>query len=387
MERAVKLTKRVIDALPLPEGKSSRRFYYDCDLAGFGIMVRSSGRKVFVVQYGPSRARKRMALGPYGPLTPDAARAMAREILGKVVAGNDPLAEREKARGVPTFQEWAESYMVEVERRKKEIRKDRYFLLTVSIPRLGGKRLDEITVEDVRRLFEAITARGTRIQANRWLGSIRACLQAAWREDKIPTNPAMKVKPNPENPPRDRVLSDDELRRLLAAVDALPDVHVRAAFALLIETGARLSEVLRAEWSHFDLDQGIWRMPKTKSGRPQFLPLAPSTVATLASLPRRGRFVVEGRAPDRPRTDLKRPWELIQQRADILDVHMHDLRRTFGLHIARRSGLHVASRLLRHSDIRVTERVYAPLGFAELREAMEGREADILPFRGKAGGE
>jgi len=51
-------------------------------------------------------------------------------------------------------------------------------------------------------------------------------------------------------------------------------------------------------------------------------------------------------------------------------VTIHDVRRTFGLHVTRTAGLHVASKLLRHSDIRVTQKVYAPLDLAELREAM-----------------
>lgn len=57
-------------------------------------------------------------------------------------------------------------------------------------------------------------------------------------------------------------------------------------------------------------------------------------------------------------------------------VTIHDLRRTFGLHIAQRAGLHVASKLLRHSDIRITERVYVPLGFEALREAIEENQRE-----------
>ncbi|HQR44587.1 MAG TPA: hypothetical protein PK598_01065 [Thermoanaerobaculia bacterium] len=63
----------------------------------------------------------------------------------------------------------------------------------------------------------------------------------------------------------------------------------------------------------------------------------------------------------------------------LADVHIHDLRRTFGLHVAKAAGLHVASKLLRHGDVRITERVYAPLGIETLRAAVEKR-SEVLPF-------
>ena len=64
-------------------------------------------------------------------------------------------------------------------------------------------------------------------------------------------------------------------------------------------------------------------------------------------------------------------------------VGTDDLRRSFGLSIARSHGLHVASRLLRHANTTVTGQVCAPLGLDELREASQ-RRADALPFAPKA---
>ncbi len=381
----LRITKRNLDSLP-PAKHSGGDRHMDALLRGFGVQVFPSGRKAYFVVYVTRGRRKYMTFASYPPTPPEDARRQAMDLLNGVSKGEDPVEERERDARALRFSDWADTYMTEVSRRKRETRKDKAFL-KLAAQRWNGKYLDELTAEDVRRVFESITAKGTPIHANRWLGSIRACLQAAWREDKIETNPAMKVKPNPENPPRDRVLSDEELTRVLVAVDALEDPYVRCAFALLIETGARLSEVLRAEWSHFDLDEGLWRMPRTKAGKVQFLPLAASTIAVLKGLPRKGKYVVAGRDPLRPRTDLKRPWEQVQAAAQIPDVHIHDIRRTFGLHIARRAGLHVASKLLRHSDISVTCRVYAPLGIEELRKAMDARGADIVPLRRKGGGE
>lgn len=378
-----KLLKRVVDSLPVPS--SGRKRYIDSELKGFGVSVYASGRKVFFVQYG-KQPRVKITIGPYGPISPEEARRRAGEILGAVARGEDPREEKAQRKAVPTFKAWSDTYLEDVEQRKKSVRNDKRYL-GMAVKRWGSRALDSLTVEDVRRVFRSMTVAGKRIDANRWLASVRACLQAAWREDKIPDNPAMKVKPNPENPPRDRVLSDDELTRLIEAVDALEDPHVCAAFTMLIETGARLSEVLRTRWEDLDLDAATWRIPTTKSGRPQLLPLAPSTAAMLRTIPRLGPWLVPGRDPDKaPRSDLKKPWDALKEAAELDGVHIHDLRRTFGLHVARRAGLHIASKLLRHSDIRVTERHYAPLGLDDLRKGLEARDAVILPLRRKANG-
>jgi len=146
---------------------------------------------------------------------------------------------------------------------------------------------------------------------------------------------------------------------------------VRAALLLMMDTGARKSEVLRARWEDMDLDGGLWRIPSPKAGHPQVVPLGESTVELLRSVERMGPWVVPGRDPARHRADLKRPWEKVRAGAGLDDVTIHDLRRTFGVHVAKRAGLHIASKLLRHSDIRVTERVYVPLGIEGLREALE----------------
>lgn len=383
------LTKRVIDSLGVPEGKTRIRVYDD-EIPGFGVTVYESGRKSFFLQYGPARRRRRMKLGDYGALTPETARNAALEALGKIVTGGDPLSDRERTRAVPTFRAWADTYMEDIRDNRKDPRKIEIFLEATK-EQWGNRLLSEITVEDIKTEFTRLSKRGGRagqgvpILANRWLAAIRACFQAAWRESKIPSNPAQQVKPNRENQPRNRVVTQEEMSRIVNAVDELNDPHVQIAFHLLIETGARLSEVLHARWDDVDLKECIWYLPETKSGKAQYVPLAKKTAARLRNLRRQGAYIVAGKDPNKPRYDLRKPWDKIKTMAELEGVTIHDIRRTFGLDIARTAGIHVASRLLRHSDIRVTERVYAPLGLDDLREALERRNAVVLPLRRKKG--
>lgn len=379
----LKLTKRVMEGLKAERPRGSRVF--DTELRGFGVWVYPSEKKTFFVYYGPEGKRQAYKIGPYGVYTVERAREQAAAVLRAVAEGQNPKAIKRRRDDAPSFEQWMQDYIEIIKPRNRTWREtERY--LKIARQHWADRLLEALTVEDVERLFLLMKEKGN-TTANRFLTAMKACLQAAWRREKILINPAMKVKPLPENPPRSRVLSDEELKRVLEAVANLKDAFVRAAFTLLIETGARRSEVLRAKWEDLDLEAKLWRIPRPKSGRPQVMPLAGPTVALLRNLPHlKGcSFIIPGRRgkgrppQDKGRASLSRPWLDVQKKAQIPDVHVHDIRRTFGLHVARKAGLHVASKLLRHSAIAVTERVYVPLGLEELRKAMDA----VTEERGK----
>ena len=364
-----KITKREVDrmATPAPGGRTTLR---DSVLQGFAAVKFPTGRVSFVLEYGGRKNRRRFALGQYGPLTVEKARGEARRLLGTVAGGQDPKAERDDRRKVPTFSEWLKPHLEDVDRRKKSSGDDHRFLKWAE-KRWGKKPLSKITTDDVARAFEERRSKHGQISANRFLASVRACLQAAWRVEKVGENVAARVRLLPENQPRERVLSDEELGKVLTELDKLKDPHVRLAFEMLLSTGARKSEVLHARWEDVDLEAGTWRIPSPKAGHPQTVPLPRSTVAMLKNTPEVGPWLIPGRWPEKHREDIRNPWKDIREAAGCEDVTIHDLRRTYGLHVARTAGLHVASKLLRHSTVRITERVYAPLGLDELRKATE----------------
>ena len=369
------LTKKNIDR-ELAAYTGGDLVIHDAELRGFMLRVRGK-RRTFQVRYGGRRNRQRVILGEYGELIADDARTEALKVLGDAAKGLDPAAARRARRRPSTFGAWVDEYLEDVRQRKKRPREDERFLGWAK-RRWGNKAVEKITAEDVERVFRLLASDGHKITANRWLASVRACLQKAWRLEKIPSNPAMKVRPLPENTPRDRVLTDEELDRLQDAIAAIQHPHVRLAFTFLLATGARVSEVLAARWRDIDLAAGEWRIPSPKAGHPQTVPLPRELVAFLSRTPRVGPYLVPGHNdPMQPRPDLKKPWDQLRKAAELEDLHLHDLRRTFGLRVARKAGLHVASKLLRHADVRVTERVYVPLGLAELRKASEKQARDL----------
>src|SRR6476469_1339718 len=94
----VKLTKTVIDALPIP---SKDIVHWDAGCPGFGVKVTPKGRKVFTVLYRTAGAGSRLrkfTIGPYGRVTLHQARVHAQKIFAAKLEGRDPAAEKRDAK-------------------------------------------------------------------------------------------------------------------------------------------------------------------------------------------------------------------------------------------------------------------------------------------------
>jgi integrase len=144
--------------------------------------------------------------------------------------------------------------------------------------------------------------------------------------------------------------------------------EVALAFRLLLFTGARLREILNLEWQHIDLERGLILLPDSKTGRKTIVMSTP-VLDLLRDRKRMSAFVIPGAGPERPRSDLKKPWRAIQQHAGLEGVRIHDLRHTFASIGAGASlGLPIVGKLLGHSQPATTAR-YAHLDADPLRRA------------------
>src|SRR5271156_5779861 len=105
-----RISNRSVDALVCPVGRD-REFLWDDALAGFGVGVFPTGRKVYVAHYRQHRRSRRGNLGEHGRLTRDEARSLAKKLLGVVETGSAPIEARREARAVRTFGEVAEDFL------------------------------------------------------------------------------------------------------------------------------------------------------------------------------------------------------------------------------------------------------------------------------------
>ena len=139
-------------------------------LTGFGLRVSPGGAKAFFVQYRTGevchtdRNRKR-SLGRYPGLTPGAARRRAKALLGRTRDGRVPSVERARARGLPRVGEAMEAWLATRNIRDTSLA---LYRRSVGVWLKGwlGRRLDEVTREDVARCFAEVTGRHGRVKAN-----------------------------------------------------------------------------------------------------------------------------------------------------------------------------------------------------------------------------
>ncbi|MDX8412517.1 MAG: hypothetical protein R8J85_00370 [Mariprofundales bacterium] len=139
--------------------------------------------------------------------------------------------DTERQRAMPSFAQWVEYYLEDVQRRKKRPEDDIKHL-GVAGKRFDHKKLNKVTRADVKGQMEQLEKVGmTTVTANRYHSSVRACLQEAVRAGVVTINVAAGIKHYPEPIPRDRTLNDDEMARLIDTVEALPDLFAKTALA------------------------------------------------------------------------------------------------------------------------------------------------------------
>ena len=92
------ITKTFIDKEPIPvklrNGHTEQKRYYDGKLKGFGLRITSGGTRAFFVEKSVNGRLQRITIGHYPELTVEQARKEAQVLLGKMVTGIDPVAEK-----------------------------------------------------------------------------------------------------------------------------------------------------------------------------------------------------------------------------------------------------------------------------------------------------
>jgi integrase len=396
-----KLTKAMVEAIAATDQDV---VFWDEALPGFGVRVKPSGVRSYVVQYRSreSGASRRLTIGRHGPLlTFDQAKKRARTILADAICGGDPAEERRRARGAPTMADLAADYLERhaiPKKGPKSVRDDRSMLDNIILLRLRSRKVEAVTRRDVETIHVALRDRP--YQANRVLALLSKMFNLAvdwgWRPD----NPVKGIERYQEEK-RDRWLSNEELRRLCEVLDGHSNQRAANAVRLQLLTGARLGEVLSARKDAFDLERGVWTKPShlTKQRRTEHVPLSGQAlallVATVEESDPESPHLFPGDVPGQPLKGIKKFWASALRQAGIENYRRHDNRHTYASHLVSSGlSLELVGRLLGHTTATTTKR-YAHLADDPLRAATErfgakiaalrtGVEAEVVPLKSKA---
>lgn len=316
----------------------------DGAVSGLGLRVSPTGSKSWFLRYGPIEARRRIVLGPYPALDLDAARSKARELVAGVkIQDRDPMAERKAARAARrqaqtgTFQALADFYLEHYAKRHKRLRgwqEDERKLRVEVLPVWGSRPATEIRRADVRGLLEKIAEERGGVCANRTRALLSKVFAYGIEKERVEANPIYGVKRLYAEKPRERVLSEEEVRALWPLFDRLQPA-VSAAWRLILLTAQRPGEVLAMRWRDLEQDSrgGWWNLPAelTKTNRAHRVPLSPQALAVIEALrPLTGstEWVLASRADGKRLTWLSHSSARLREWSGLEHFTPHDLRRT-----------------------------------------------------------
>ena len=261
-----------------------------------------------------------------------------------------------------TFAEWGEIYLGLEEVKTLNSYQDRVNAVRRQlIPFFGKKRLDDIRAEDVETYRAQRKLRNGQTPSLGTLNNdhiiLKHMLSVAVRRGLLEVNAAKKVPlPDPNNE-RDRVLTDEEWKRLYEAAAS----HLRPILLLAYHLGPRLGEIINLTWDRVDLQRGFikLRAVDTKSKEPRLVPITPIVreslveLARVRSLTSKHVFLYQGRRV----REIKGSFHTAVRKAGIDEVRFHDLRHCAATNL-RRAGVDTltAMKIVGHKSERMHRR-------------------------------
>lgn len=267
MPNSTRFTDRYIASL-----KPAEKQYWKREGQGFAIRIHPSGEKTwyFIYAFGGRKRYMRLGNGGY----PDVSLASAREKFEvariKVRNGTDPWEEEQKAvlelRLTPLVSEFAKLYVDHVRKHLRSTREIERVLKVEVVPRWGRRKITEITRRDVVMLRDEIAARGAMVMANRALTVVSGMFSFAVDQGILEDRPYGKIKRATKEEPRDRRLSDEEIRKFWTALDGdalMISEPVKRALKLVLITAQRPGEV--AGMHVREIEGRWWTIPRERA--------------------------------------------------------------------------------------------------------------------------
>ncbi len=285
---------------------------------GFLLRVFPSGEKSFQFVYQRYGFKKRLTLGPYPFLTLEKARSAHRAALERLANGIDPAdqkrIDREAAKkaaidahAAVTVNILADRYLTWAKVNRKSWKQTERVINKEVRPAIGRLKAVQVTQEHVDSIIGNIEHRGSPVAANRTLSIVGGMFTWACKDARpkiLSANPVAGIRKPTNETPRDRVLSESEIKAFWNSLDAAPINYLgRQSLKLALLTGQRIGEVCGMRWDEIEGDW--WTLPKerTKNKIAHRVPLctiAQSIIEDLKTQRKSEYLFPNGRDKDRP---------------------------------------------------------------------------------------
>lgn len=381
MATVINFTKAKLELLPTPA--SARVEYQDGKTPGLKIRVTANNVKTFcVLKRVKGGLPLRATLGRFPDMSIEQARRQAAVILAEIAEGGNPAEVKRALKAELTF---ADLFNLFIERHakvhKKTYKNDEQRYHQYLEKPLGNKKLSAIAKDVIATIHAKITSDGHPVVANRVLALLSVVFNRGIEWGITETNPCAKIRRNREIS-RDQYLESNELPAFFAELRAEPNHTIRDYIWMALFTGARRDNALSMKWSDINFTEDIWRIPMTKNGTPQNIPLPEPAIKLLKArrkiIDKTEVFVFPGIGATGHLVEPKKAWAKILERANITDLRIHDLRRTMGSWQANTgASLSIIGKSLNHKSVQSTA-IYARLQMDPVRDSMNTATTAML---------
>ena len=312
---------------------------FDSEVKGFGIRIfaptkrNPEGARSFFLNYRVDGIERRYTIGEFPTYKTIDARSEAVELRKRIGRGEDPASDRRKRREAPTIQNLLDRYITDHLPTKACFgtfrERDERRMLDEIGEKLGrSRKIADIHHADIEKMHRTISRRAP-VRANRILAIASKAFslsltplpgeQEPWRQG---SNPCKGIEHNPETP-SERFFSEAEIATIIDALDMADERSSADCIRLIMLTGCRPIEAMRARWLEFDAEPGFWIKPSshTKQRRTHRAPLSAAArklIDTLRETRNDSPWLFPGRNPGGPIKSARRVWEMVRKQATVL---------------------------------------------------------------------
>jgi integrase len=357
--RKIKFNERTVERLKAP--KAGRVDYWDQTLPAFGIQVRHTGKRrwIIAVRRPGKSTTSRIVIGDVKTMPLAEARERARQLMqdpGALASEDEPDYGADAVLGPEsTIDAVITAYIQRRQKPRNRSWRCAAQILQHDLWRWSARTLDSITDHDVLDLLDRVLERGKPRAANLLLAHVKAMLNWCVERRLINVSPAAGIKPPSPKSERDRVLTDPELYEIWHGCDQL-GWPFGPLVRLLMLTAQREGEVAAMRWSDLDLEAGTWSLSaaQTKAKRDHLVPLPVAAIALLKALPRFDGcdlvFPANRTGNARPVCGFSKVKVRLDRICGVKGWVLHDLRRTTATNLARLGvAPHVTEKILNHA--------------------------------------
>lgn len=292
----------ILDNLPAPQ--TGFDVVQDVSEPRLRMYITSRGVKTFFVRKRVNGKDKRIIIGNYPDIDIEDARSAVQTVLDNAM--QKPITRRRKI----VFQKFIEIYLEKCVRRGEDSRAKLERAIKRHLSGLFDKNVSEIMSDDIQNIIANIN--GAAI-AGRMLELLQSVFKFALENGYVKNNPVMDV-PRVEQNRRVRPLNRNGLLRLVAAIEKMEDLNLRAAFLMLIYGFAPKSKIFAMRWEDLDFNHDMWDVR----------PLSDRAIVLLQDLPQSSNWVFPGRGGFHI-IDPRVAWGRVVHAAGIPNLTMDDV--------------------------------------------------------------